>query len=63
VGGFAAALAAARVASRLVPEFATEFQLGDLGFVLLITLGMAVIASFVPVRRINSIDPGSVFKA
>jgi putative ABC transport system permease protein len=63
VGGFAAALAAARVASQLVPEFATEFQLGDLGFVLLITLGMAVIASFVPVRRINSIDPGSVFKA
>jgi putative ABC transport system permease protein len=61
--GLGAALGAARIASQLVPEFATQFQLGDLGFVLVITLAMAVIASFVPVRRINSIDPGSVFKA
>jgi putative ABC transport system permease protein len=63
VAGFAAALAAARLASQLVPEFATRFELPDLGFVLAITLAMAVIASFVPVQRINSIDPGSVFKA
>ena len=61
--GFAAALGVARLASQLVPEFATQFQLRDLGFVLAITLLMAVIASFVPVQRINSIDPGSVFKA
>jgi putative ABC transport system permease protein len=63
LAGFAAALGVARLASRLVPEFATQFQLRDLGFVLAITLAMAVIASFVPVQRINSIDPGSVFKA
>jgi len=63
LAGFAAALAVARIASRLVPEFATQFELRDLGFVLAITLLMAVIASFVPVQRINSIDPGSVFKA
>jgi putative ABC transport system permease protein len=63
VAGFVAALAAARLASQLVPEFATRFELPDLGFVLAITLAMAVIASFVPVQRINSIDPGSVFKA
>ena len=63
VAGFAGALAAARLASQLVPEFATQFELRDLGFVLAITLAMAVLASFVPVQRINSIDPGSVFKA
>ena len=63
LAGFTAALAVARIASRLVPEFATQFELRDLGFVLAITLLMAVIASFVPVQRINSIDPGSVFKA
>jgi putative ABC transport system permease protein len=63
VAGFAAALGVARLASQLVPEFATQFEARDLGFVLGITLAMAVIASFVPVQRINSIDPGSVFKA
>ncbi len=63
LAGLAAALGAARVASQLVPEFATQFQLRDLAFVLAITLAMAVIASFVPVQRINSIDPASVFKA
>ena len=63
LAGFAAALGVARLASQLVPEFATQFELRDLGFVLGITLVMGVIASFVPVQRINSIDPGSVFKA
>jgi putative ABC transport system permease protein len=63
LAGFGAALAASRIASQLVPEFATEFVLQDLGFVLAITLAMAVVASFVPVQRINSIDPAAVFKA
>ena len=63
LAGFAAALGAARLASQFVPEFATQFELRDLGFVLGITVAMGVIASFVPVQRINSIDPGSVFKA
>lgn len=63
LAGFGAALAASRIASQLVPEFATEFVLRDLGFVLAITLAMAMVASIVPVRRINSIDPAAVFKA
>jgi ABC-type lipoprotein release transport system permease subunit len=63
LAGFAAAVGVARLASQLVPEFATQFEPRDLVFVLGITLVMAVIASFVPVQRINSIDPGSVFKA
>jgi len=63
LAGFGAALAASRIASQLVPEFATEFILRDLGFVLAITLAMAVVASLVPVQRINSIDPAAVFKA
>src|SRR3972149_5049773 len=63
LAGFAAALGVSRIASQLVPEFATQFQIQDLGFVLAVTVAMGVVASFVPVRRINGIDPGSVFKA
>jgi putative ABC transport system permease protein len=63
LAGLGAALAASRIASQLVVEFATEFEVRDLGFVLAITLAMAVVASLVPVQRINSIDPAMVFKA
>ncbi|MDO8616656.1 MAG: ABC transporter permease [Dehalococcoidia bacterium] len=63
VVGVGGALLVARLAARAVPEFATDFQARDLGAVLAATLAMAVLASFVPVRRINSIDPAIVFRA
>jgi putative ABC transport system permease protein len=63
VTGLLAAVAASRIAFQVVPEFATEFILRDLAFVLLVTLGMAAVASLVPVQRINRIDPAAVFKA
>ncbi len=66
-GGFAlglvGALAVARLASEAVPEFATDFQARDIAGVLIVAVIMAVLASFMPVRRINSIDPALVFRA
>ena len=61
--GLAGALAVARVAQSLVPDFATEFRLLDVAGVLASTVVMAFAASLVPVRRLNRIDPALVFRA
>ncbi len=61
--GLAGALGVSRLAEGAVPEFATEFRVWDIAAALLATGGMAVLASFVPIRRINSIDPAMVFRA
>jgi len=53
----------ARLATQAVPEFTTEFRPSDVVAILLATLVMAVIASFIPVRRVLSVDPSSVFRA
>ncbi len=63
VVGLGAAVGVAWLAAELVPDFATDFQPGDVLGVLLAAILMAILASFVPVRRINSIDPAMVFKA
>jgi putative ABC transport system permease protein len=63
IAGVLAALGTARLAEQAVPEFATEFRAEDIGFVFLAAAFMAVIASTMPVRRINSIDPAMVFRA
>ena len=66
-GGFAlgvlGAMAVARLASEAVPEFATDFQVRDIAGVLAVAGVMAVLASLVPVRRVNAIDPALVFRA
>ena len=61
--GLAGALGVARLAGQAVPEFVTDFQLQDVAGVLIAAGAMAILASFVPVRRINSIDPALVFRA
>jgi putative ABC transport system permease protein len=63
VSGLGAAWGVARLAERAVPEFVTDFQPQDVAGVLAAAVAMAVLASFVPVRRINSIDPAIVFRA
>jgi putative ABC transport system permease protein len=63
LAGLGAAVGVARLAAQLVPEFATDFRSGDMLAVLVATAAMAILASFVPVHRINSIDPAMVFKA
>ncbi len=56
-------LAVNRVARQLVPEFVTVLRWQDVAAVLVAALAMAVIAAVIPVRRIATIDPASVFRA
>ena len=62
VGAFGA-WGVAQLALQAVPEFATEFRPSDIADVFVAAVFMAVLASFMPVRRINSIDPAIVFRA
>jgi putative ABC transport system permease protein len=61
--GLGAALLVAWLAAQAVPDFATDFEPLDILAVLAAAGAMAVVASFVPVNRINRIDPASVFRA
>lgn len=61
--GLPLALAVNRVAENVVPEFVNILRWQDLAAVFLVTLVMTIIAGLVPVRRVNSIDPASVFRA
>lgn len=63
VVGAVGAWVIARLASSAVPEFVTEFRWTDVVGVLIATALMSVLAAFVPVRRINGIDPAAVFRA
>jgi putative ABC transport system permease protein len=62
VGASAAALAAAFI-RRGIPEFITDLRFTDAGAVFAAALLMSFVASYVPVRRINGIDPAMVFRA
>jgi putative ABC transport system permease protein len=62
LGLLASALAASLI-KRQIPEFITDLRWTDAGAVFLGALVMAIAASYVPVRRINSIDPAMVFRA
>lgn len=61
--GLAAAWTVAQLVREVVPDFVTVFQLRDIAAVFGGTVLMALTASFVPVRRINAIDPAVVFRA
>lgn len=50
-------------ASDLVPQFVLFTRWQDVLVVAGVTVGMAVIAGYIPVRRLAAIDPVSVFKA
>jgi putative ABC transport system permease protein len=63
VVGLVAAWSVARLVRELVPDFVTIFRAQDVIAVFGGTVLMALLASFVPVRRINSIDPAIVFRA
>ncbi len=62
LGVVAAALVATFV-RRVVPEFVTDMQWPDAVFVAAATIVVSLVAAYVPVRRINSIDPAMVFRA
>jgi putative ABC transport system permease protein len=61
--GVVSSLLVARLVRELVPDFITEFELTDIVGVLAATIAMAIVASFMPVRRIIGIEPAMVFRA
>lgn len=61
--GIAGTLAFGPLAQRLVPQFVTLIRWQDTIYVFVVTVVMALIAGYVPVRRLAAIDPTSVFKA
>ena len=61
--GLVVSAVAADVIQRRIPEFMTDLRWTDAGLVFAGAIVMAIIASWVPVRRINSIDPAMVFRA
>jgi putative ABC transport system permease protein len=63
VVGLGAAVLVARLASQAVPEFVTDIRWYDVLAVLVAAVMMSVVSSYIPARRIASIDPASVFRA
>jgi putative ABC transport system permease protein len=61
--GVPLAAAVNRIASQIVPRFITLIRWQDLAAVFAAALGMAVVAALIPIRRVASIDPASVFRA
>lgn len=61
--GFPLTLVVNALAEEAVPEFVNVLRWQDLMAVFGVTMGMAVVAGLVPIRRINSIDPAMVFRA
>jgi putative ABC transport system permease protein len=61
--GAGLALATSAAAGSFVPEFITEIRWLDAAWIFAVTLGMAVVSSLLPVRRLARIDPAEVFRA
>jgi putative ABC transport system permease protein len=63
VVGIVSAVVATRLIRNSVPEFITVLRPLDAGGVFVVAVLMAIAASYVPVRRIERIDPAGVFRA
>lgn len=46
-----------------VPQFLTDIRFIDLAWIFAVTLFMANVASYLPMRRLNKIDPAEVFRS
>lgn len=46
-----------------VPQFITQIRPIDMSWVFAATIIMAIVATYIPIRRLNMIDPAEVFKA
>ena len=49
--------------ARFVPEFVTYFRAIDLAWIFGASLLMAILAAFIPIRRLAAINPAEVFKS
>jgi putative ABC transport system permease protein len=61
--GLGASALAANLIKRGVPEFVTDLRAEDALVIFLAALVVSVVAAWVPVRRIDRIDPAIVFRA
>jgi putative ABC transport system permease protein len=61
--GVALAFAFNYIAGDAVPQFVTYIRPVDIGFVLLATAVMTLVASVLPLQRIARVEPASVFRA
>jgi len=46
-----------------VPQFVTQLRPFDIAWIFGVTILIAIISSYIPIRRLNKIDPAEVFKA
>lgn len=60
--GTALAYALNPLIATAVPQFVTQIRLFDVVWIFGLTMLMAVVASYIPMRRLNKIDPAEVFK-
>ena len=61
--GVVAAAVVATGVRRFVPEFVTDIRWADATAVVTLTIAVSVVAAYLPVRRIDRIDPAMVFRA
>lgn len=61
--GSGLALAINKFAEDIAPIFVTSLGPADLAGVLILSMVMSLVASYIPVRRVVSIDPAMVFRA
>jgi len=61
--GVIASMMADNLIKRWIPEFITKLLWTDVAIVFGAALLMAIVSSYLPVRRINGIDPAMVFRA
>jgi putative ABC transport system permease protein len=62
IAGAGASAVAATLIRRYVPEFVTDLRPLDVAGVLITAIALSVVAAYVPVRRVNAIDPALVFR-
>ena len=63
VFGLIIALVLNSFVGEIVPEFITFFRMIDLAWIFAAAIFMSIIAAFIPIRRIASINPAEAFKA
>jgi putative ABC transport system permease protein len=61
--GVGASILAATVIKRGVPEFVTDLRAADAIALFAAAVAVSILAAYVPVHRINRIDPAMVFRA
>lgn len=48
---------------QIVPQFVSQIRLFDVAWIFVLTLIMSAVAAYIPIRRLNKIDPAEVFKS